>query len=112
VIYTCAGETADRVLVRLAAAATEQGTTVVVASNDWEVREQVQGEGGQSGASQELMTQLHQGPRLLEQRARHRQEVLRRLQGAEDEERPRHTKGNGHRSKRSARQPKPPSPFR
>jgi predicted RNA-binding protein with PIN domain len=110
-IFTCAGETADSVISRLAREATQQGKTVVVASNDWEVRESVQAAGGQAGRSPDLTAQLNRAPRLLQQRAQHRQEVLRRLQAADEEERPRHTKGNPHRPKRSAKKPKPPSPF-
>ncbi len=110
-IYTCAGETADSVIARLAHEATHQGKTVVVASNDWEVREHVERAGGQAGRSHELTAQLNRAPHLLQQRAQHRQEVLRRLQAADDEDRPRHTKGNPRRPKRSAKKPKPPSPF-
>jgi predicted RNA-binding protein with PIN domain len=110
-IYTCSGETADSVIDRLANEAIHQGKTVVVASNDWEVRENVQAAGGQAGRSHELTAHLNRAPRLLQQRAQRRQEVLRRLQGADDEDRPRHTKGNPRRAKRSAKKPKPPSPF-
>lgn len=110
-IYTCSGETADSVISRLAHEAAHQGKTVVVASNDWEVRENVQAAGGQAGRSHELTAHLNRAPRLLQQRAQHRQEVLRRLQTADEEEQPHHTKGNPHKAKRSAKKPKPPSPF-
>ena len=110
-IYSRADETADDVISRLAQEASQQGKKVVVASNDGEVRENVQAAGGHAGHSHELTTHLNRAPRLLQQRAQHRQEVLRRLQSRDDEERPRHTKGNPRRPKRSARKPKPPSPF-
>jgi predicted RNA-binding protein with PIN domain len=111
VIYTCSDETADSVISRLAQEATQRGKTVVVASNDWEVRESVQAAGGQAGHSYELAAHLNRAPRLLQQLGQHRQEVQRRLQAADEEERPRHTKGNPRRQKRAAKKKTPPSPF-
>lgn len=111
-IYTCSAETADSAIARLAREATQRHHTIVVASNDHEVRESVQSAGGRAGHSDELMAHLNRAPRLLEQRARHRQEALRRLATDEEAvEARRHTKGNPRRPKRSTRQPKPRSPF-
>ena len=112
-IYTCQGETADEVLARLARDAAERQQMVVVVSNDQEVRASAAQAGGQAASSAELVAHLNAPPRLLAQRARYRQSVLRRLEGpGEDDQARQHTKGNPRRPKRQRRGPTPQSPLR
>jgi len=100
-IYTRQGERADDVIARLAREGAERQQAVVVVTNDQEVRGSVTQAGGQAASSADLAAHLHAPPRLLAQRSRYRQAVLRRLEGpGEDEEPPRHTKGNPRRPKR------------
>jgi predicted RNA-binding protein with PIN domain len=110
-IYTCQGESADAVIARMAREGTGQHQAVVVASNDQEVRGSVVGAGGQAASSAELVAHLNAPPRLLAQRARYRQEVQRRLEAKNQDETPRHTKGNPRRPKRRRRGPTPQSPL-
>jgi uncharacterized protein len=111
VIYTCQGESADEVIARLAREGTGQHQTVVVASNDQEVRGSVVDAGGRAVGSTELADHLNAPPRLLAQRARYRQSVRQRLEGESEEEDPsRRRKGNPRRPKRR-RGSEPPSPL-
>jgi predicted RNA-binding protein with PIN domain len=109
-IYTAQGQTADGVIARLAREAAGRGQTVVVASNDWEVRGSVKEAGGHSASSQELADHLNAPPRLLQKRFQHQQGVTRRLQGSDDTDTAHHTKGNPHRPKKGERRSpsKPP----
>lgn len=112
VIYTCQGESADAVIARLAREGAGQHQTVVVASNDQEVQSSVLDAGGQAASSADLAAHLNAPPRLLAQRARYRQEVRQRLEGASEEDESRHhTKGNPHRTRRQRRGPTPQSPL-
>jgi predicted RNA-binding protein with PIN domain len=111
-IYTCQGESADAVIARMAREGAGQHQTVIVASNDQEVRSAVEDAGGQTASSANLATHLNAPPRLLAQRARYRQEVRRRLEATDQElEAPRRTKGNPRRPRRQRRGPAPQSPF-
>lgn len=112
VIYTCQGESADAVIARLAREGTGQHQTVVVASNDQEVQSSVLDAGGLAASSGDLAAHLNAPPRLLAQRARYRQEVRQRLEGASEEAESRHhTKGNPRRPRRQRRGPMPQSPL-
>ncbi|HEU5370229.1 MAG TPA: NYN domain-containing protein [Ktedonobacterales bacterium] len=111
-IYTCQGEIADAVIARMAREATGHHQTVVVASNDQEVRGAVVSAGGQAASSTDLAAHLNAPPRLLAQRARYRQEVLRRLEGSSQDDAPPRTKGNPRRPKKRRRgETPPPSPL-
>ena len=108
-IYTAQGVTADAVISRLAREAAGRGQTVVVASNDWEVRGNVSEAGGHIASSAQLNDHLNAPPRLLAKRFQHQQGMLRRLQS--DNEAPaHHSKGASHRPKKRERgqPPKPP----
>jgi len=112
VIYTCQGESADMVIAHMAREGTGQQQTVVVASNDQEVRSAVVDAGGQAASSADLATHLNAPPRLLAQRARYRQEVQRRLAARDrEDEAPQRAKGNPRRPKRQRRGPTPQSPL-
>jgi len=111
-IYTCQGETADEVIARLAREGTGQHQTVVVASNDQEVRGNVTQVGGHAASSAELAAHLSAPPRLLAQRARYRQGVLRRLERESEPADPSHpSKGNPRHPKRQKRGEPPQSPL-
>ncbi len=111
-IYTRQGESADEVIARLAREGASRQQMVVAASSDREVQSSVVELGGQAASSADLAAHLNAPPRLLAQRARYRQDVLRRLAG-EDRERESlpHTKGNPRRPKRRRRGPAPQSPL-
>ncbi|HEU5200201.1 MAG TPA: NYN domain-containing protein [Ktedonobacterales bacterium] len=108
-IFTAQGVTADSVIARLAREGTGHGQTVVVASNDWEVRSNVTEAGGHVASSAELNEHLNAPPRLLAKRFQHQQGVRRHLQG-NDEAPSHHTKGAARRPKKRERgqPPKPP----
>ncbi len=109
-IYTCQGESADAVIARLAKEQTGQQQTVVVASNDQEVRSAVVEAGGQAASSADLAAHLNAPPRLLAQRARYRQEVQRRLEARDQEyDASQRLKGNPRRPKKRRRGPTPQS---
>ncbi|HEY7356436.1 MAG TPA: NYN domain-containing protein [Ktedonobacterales bacterium] len=112
-IFTCQGESADAVIARMAREAAARQQTVVVASNDQEVRGAVVGAGGQAASSADLAAHLNAPPRLLAQRARYRQEVLRRMEGSsQEDEPPQRAKGNPRRPKKRRRgETPPPSPL-
>ncbi len=111
-IFTCQGESADAVIAHMAREATSQHQTVVVASNDQEVRGAVVEAGGQAASSAELAAHLNAPPRLLAQRARYRQEVRRRLEARDQDAPPQRAKGNPRRPKKRRRgDSTPPSPL-
>jgi len=110
-IYSAESQTADEVIARLAREASGGRKTVVVASNDGEVRDAVTQAGGQSASSEELVKHLNAPPRLLARRFQHQQGVLRRLRGDEDEDTTHHTKGNPRRPKRQDRRQSLKSPL-
>lgn len=109
-IYTAQGVTADAVIARLSREANSHGQTVVVASNDWEVRGAVSESGGHVASGAELNEYLNAPPRLLAKRFQHQQGVLRHLQG-DEEAPPHHRKGASHRPKKRERGQPPKPPF-
>ena len=106
-IFSACGETADAVIVRLAAAERAMGKQVMVATNDWEVRLGSQQTGAATALVEQIAARLHAGPRQLERRARHHAAV--RAEWERDAEpRPRGPrKGNGHKAPRRTRPPEP-----
>ncbi len=112
VIYTCYTENADAVITRMAREVAGEQRPVVVASNDQEVRSAVVDAGGQAASSADLVDHLNAPPRLLAQRARYRQGVLKRLErDSEADETPQRSKGNARRAKRQRHGSPPESPF-
>lgn len=102
-IFSAAGETADRVIVRLAEVERARGAEVVVATNDWAVRLGSQRAGAQSATVDQMAAWLHAAPRDLDKRARFRAAVRATW---ERDEMPRSSeprKGNGHRAPRRRR---------
>ncbi|GCE48885.1 putative RNA-binding protein with PIN domain [Thermosporothrix hazakensis] len=77
VIYTRYGETADSVIVRLAAEARAAGRKVMMYSDDAEVKEAVTEQGGKSHSTGTLTNHLSAPPRDLARRVAHRQKVRR-----------------------------------
>ncbi len=80
IIFSRHGETADSVMVRLAAEARAAGRIVRLYSDDGEVRQNVVEQGGSTHTTRQLTTQLTAPPRDIEIRARHRQ-AMRRMYG-------------------------------
>ena len=93
IIFSRYGETADKVIGRLAGEARTQGHTVTLYSDDVEVQESVEVKGGKVQTTSRLTTRLNAAPQDLEARVQHRQAV-RRMYGfdpsykPEDEEEP------------------------
>lgn len=110
-IFSAAGESADSVILRLAAAERAMGATVVVASDDWAVRLGSQRTGATTASVAQTAARFHAAPRDLEKRARHHAFV--RAQWERDElartSGPR--KGNGHRAPRRRRGSPPERPL-
>jgi predicted RNA-binding protein with PIN domain len=80
IIFSQHGETADAVIVRLAAQARQAGRDVEMYSDDAEVRENVQQEGGNTRATGQLTQHLTRGPRDMAARVMHRQ-AMRKMYG-------------------------------
>ncbi|GCF11343.1 NYN domain-containing protein [Dictyobacter arantiisoli] len=108
VIYSCAGETADSVIVRLASEAQERGVEVMMYSDDGEVKQNVFKHGGHTLTTQGLVSSLNAAPKELAQLSEHRQN-MRRVYGIDprakyqqdDEEAARpHEKKKGKSSRR------------
>jgi uncharacterized protein len=77
IIYSRYGETADRVIARLAAEAKQKGTTVSLYSDDGEVKDSVQQQGGTIHTTHQLTKRINAAPRDVEIRSQHRQQVRR-----------------------------------
>lgn len=75
VIYARRGETADMVIVRLAAEERAYGVSVVVASDDLEVRLGGASYGAAEARAADVAHALNAAPRDVARRARHRQAV-------------------------------------
>ena len=75
IIFSRQGETADRVIARLAAEANAIGREVLVYSDDIEVQQSVIEQGGKRHTTQHLMKQLNSAPQDVETRVRHRQAI-------------------------------------
>jgi predicted RNA-binding protein with PIN domain len=75
IVFSRQGETADRVLARLAAEARASGREILVYSDDIEVQQSVIEQGGKKRTTQHLTKYLNAAPQDVETRARHRQAV-------------------------------------
>ncbi|HEY4388497.1 MAG TPA: NYN domain-containing protein [Ktedonobacteraceae bacterium] len=80
IIFSRAGETADSVIARLAKEARLAGRTVMMYSNDQEVRTAVIEHGGGIKTAGDLTRHLNTAPSDMVQRSLHRQE-MRRIYG-------------------------------
>lgn len=109
VIYSRQGETADRVIARLAAEARACGRDVIVYSDDVEVQQSVIEQGGSKHTTHHLTRRLNAAPGDMEARVRHRQAIQRaygldpRAKWKDDEETPqdkRHKKSRKSRKNR------------
>ena len=95
IIFSRFGETADKVIARLAGEARTQGHHVTLYSDDVEVQDSVEVTGGTIQTTYRLTTRLNAAPHDLEARVQHRQ-AIRRLYGfdpsykPDDEEEPHH----------------------
>jgi predicted RNA-binding protein with PIN domain len=77
IIFSRSGETADRVIARLAEEARAQGHEVIVYSDDGEVQQSVVKQGGSQQSTHALAKRLNAAPYDMEARVRHRQEIKR-----------------------------------
>jgi predicted RNA-binding protein with PIN domain len=77
IIFSRQGETADRVIARLAAEARAHGREVLVYSDDVEVQQSVIEQGGKKYTTSHLTRHLNAAPQDVEIRARHRQAMRR-----------------------------------
>ncbi len=107
VIFSRHGETADRVIARLAVEARAKGQEILLYSNDGEVKQSVVEQGGRAHTTNQLTAHLNAAPKDVEIRAQHRQ-AMRRMYGidpwykAEDEYDP-EPLGRKKKKKRSSR---------
>lgn len=77
IVYSRQGETADRVIMRLATQACEAGREVETISNDLEVRHSVTKSGSEARSTSQLIQQLNAPPADVERKFRHRQHAIR-----------------------------------
>ena len=77
IIYSRAGETADRVIARLAASARAVGREVELYSDDREVRQSVSQQGGSVSSTNQLTKHLNAAPADLARLSHHRQQARR-----------------------------------
>jgi uncharacterized protein len=77
IIYSRYGQTADRVIMRLAAEAHAAGREVEMFSNDGEIRAEVARQGGSVRSTGQLTSQLNTAPRDVALRAQHRIKMKR-----------------------------------
>lgn len=114
IIYSRAGESADEVIVRLAAEARGRGEAVTVVSDDLEVRDGAGGHGADTARVGDLQRRMSEPPRHLRKRfagrIAARQSSPAGKDDDEDDARPRRDKGNPRRAprKRGRRQGQPP----
>ena len=105
IIYSRYGQTADRVIMRLAAEARAAGREVEMFSDDGEIRAEVARQGGSVRSTGQLTSQLNSAPRDVALRAQHRIK-MKRAYGLDpacdpdDEPEPRKTKGGRKKSSR------------
>lgn len=106
VIFSCAGESADAVIVRMAAEARGAGHEVSVISDDGEVRDGAGRHGAATVRVGDLQRRLDKTPRLIEKRFKDRLAEQRYLAGKDedDDEPQRRDKGNSHRAPRKRKQ--------
>jgi predicted RNA-binding protein with PIN domain len=91
VIYTARSVTADAVIVRLAAEErlrSDDVLDVVVVTRDADLRWHASAHGAASAHPDELRTKLHEAPRDVAQRARHRAAIRSAWDNDGDDERP------------------------
>ena len=106
IIYSHFGQTADRVIMRLAAEAHKAGREVEMFSNDGEIRAEVARHGGSVQSTGQLTSQLNAAPRDVALRAQHRIKMKRAygLDPAYDpDDEPEPRKGKGSKKKSSRR---------
>jgi predicted RNA-binding protein with PIN domain len=77
IIYSRAGETADKVITRLSASAQAAGREVELYSDDSEVRQSVVQQGGKIGSTNQLTKHLNAAPADLARLSHHRQQARR-----------------------------------
>ena len=77
IIYSCAGESADSVIARLATIARATGREVEIYSDDREVQQSVARQGGEIRSAGQLTHHLNAAPPGPARFARHRQQVRR-----------------------------------
>ena len=73
IIFSRQGETADRVIARLAAEARANGQETLVYSDDLEVQQSVVEQGGKKQTTRHLTKDLNAPPQDVEARSKHRQ---------------------------------------
>lgn len=103
VIFTRAEETADEVILRLAAQAREEGREVAVVSDDFEVRDGASGHGAATARVGDLQRRMDDAPRHVRKRFTH-QLAIRRIQAEQDDgdrSRGQREKGNPRRAPRT-----------
>lgn len=105
IIFSRYGQTADRVIMRLAAEARTAGREVEMFSNDGEIRAEVARQGGNVRTTVQLTSQLNAAPRDVAIRAEHRMKQKRAYgldpaHKPDDELEPHRTKGGKKKSSR------------
>ena len=104
IIFSRRGQTADQVIVRLAAELQKQGWEVRTVSDDLEVRHGVTSSGGDVRSTGQLTNHLNAPSRDVEQKIRHRQKAIRDY-GLNPAQKPEDDDGYGssHKGKKSPR---------
>jgi predicted RNA-binding protein with PIN domain len=105
VIYTTRGTTADAVIVRLTAEEQLRSCEVVVVTRDADLRQHASEQGGDSARPEDLRAKLHEAPRDVAQRARHRATIRSAWNADPDEEglSPDRRRGNPRKAPRRRR---------
>ena len=104
VVYTRRGETADDAIQRLAATESECGHTVVVVSDDAEVRWNAGGAGHASARVDELARRLNEPDRFQRKQALHRAFLRQQWDADESDSRP-HSGNRKRKPRRTRGQP-------
>ncbi len=105
VIFTCANDTADAVIVRLVSEARREGLDVTVISDDLEVRLGAGAHGAATARVVDLQRRMDEAPRLLRKRFTHQAAVKRILDGDNDDLPGQRSKGNPRKAPRKRGQP-------
>jgi predicted RNA-binding protein with PIN domain len=87
IIFSCYSQTADSVIVRLAAEAREAGREVILYSDDEEVKQGIVEHGGTFLTTRQLAARLNAVPRDVAIRSQHRQ-MMRRVYGIDPSYKP------------------------
>ena len=77
IIFSRYDQTADNVIVRLAAESREAGSEVILYSDDEEIKHYIAEQGGTFLTTHQLVTQLNAAPRDVAMRSLHRQRIRR-----------------------------------